>query len=366
MIYLTLTPTTDFLYLSIQIYMVLKNTENEIFTALKKLLCEGGKKLVIVPHENPDGDAIGSAVGLAEIMKNIGHAVQIISPGDYPEFLKWFSSDVEILVFDKNKTKAKAAFKKADVLLCVDFNEAKRAGDLEKYILGFNRTKILIDHHPYPVKFCDYTISEPTYSSTAELIFDVIGSVNFEKYINHSAAEALYTGIMTDTGSFSHNTSNPNTFKVVSELMAYGINTDKIQSNVYHNFSASRMKLLGYCLNEKMEVFPEYRSAVIFISKEELERFNFEPGDTEGFVNYPLSINNIVFSALFIEKEDYVKASFRSKGNFPSNTFSKNHFGGGGHLNAAGGETKLSLNEAVEEFRQLLGQYKHLLLETKF
>ena len=366
MIYLTLTPTTDFLYLSIQIILVLKNTGNEVFTALRNLLSEKEKKIVIVPHENPDGDAIGSAVGMAEIVKNIGHHVQIISPGDYPEFLKWFSSEVEIFVFSKNKSKVKKVFKSADILICVDFNEAKRAGELEKFLLEFNGPKVLIDHHPYPTNFCDYTVSEPSYSSTAELIFDVAKQLNFETYIKYNAAEALYTGIMTDTGSFSHNTSNPNTFKVVSELMVHGINTDKIQSNVYHNFSASRMKLLGYCLNEKMEVFPEYRAAVIYISKEELEQFNFKPGDTEGFVNYPLSIYNIVFSALFIEKDDFVKASFRSKGNFPSNAFSSEHFEGGGHMNAAGGETKLSLNEAVDKFRQLLEQYKYQLNETKF
>lgn len=366
MIYLTLTPTADFLYLSVQIVMVLKNTGNEIFTALKNLLGEAGKKIVVLPHENPDGDAIGSAIGLAEVVKNLGHAVHIISPGDYPAFLKWFSSKVEILVYDKNKKQAKTIVGNADLMICVDFNEAKRAGKLGKHILQFDRPKILIDHHPQPVDFCDYMVSEPSYSSTAELIYDVVKRMDLESFINHEAAEALYTGIMTDTGSFSHNTSNPNTFKVVSELMVHGINTDKIQSNVYHNFSASRMKLLGYCLNEKMEVFPEYRAAVIYISKKELEEFNFEPGDTEGFVNYPLSINNIVFSALFIEKEDFVKASFRSKGNFPTNAFSREHFEGGGHLNAAGGETKLSLNEAVEKFRQLLGQYEHQLKETNF
>ncbi len=352
--------------MSIQIIIVLKNTGNEIFKPLKALLQQGGKNIVVVPHENPDGDAIGSAIGISEILKNIGHNIQVITPGDYPGFLKWFSSSVEVLVFDKNKSKAKAAFNNADVLICVDFNEPKRAGDLDKYILEFEKQKVLIDHHPYPSDFADFTISEPSYSSTAELIFDVVKGLDLKQYITRSAAEALYTGIMTDTGSFSHNTSNPNTFKVVSELMVYGINTDKIQSNVYHNFSASRMKLLGYCLNEKMEVFPEYRAAVIYISKEELLRFNFEPGDTEGFVNYPLSINNIVFSALFIEKEEYVKASFRSKGNFPVNAYSKEHFNGGGHRNAAGGETNLSLNEALVKFKELLPQYASQLEETVF
>jgi bifunctional oligoribonuclease and PAP phosphatase NrnA len=350
--------------LSVQILNILKNTGIEIITSVKQLLEKAGKKIVIVPHENPDGDAIGSAIGLAEILVNYGHHVQVISPNNYPGFLKWFTSEINIVIYDNYKKKAKKIIENADVLICVDFNDAKRAARLEKHIFEFKKQKLLIDHHPNPVEFCDFTISEPTYSSTAELIYDVAKLIGFEKYINRNAAEALFTGIMTDTGSFSHNISNPNTFSVVAELMKLGISTKKIQSNVYHNFSASRMKLLGYCLNEKMEVFPELRSAVISISKKELEQFNFEPGDTEGFVNYPLSINNIVFSALFIEKEGLVKASFRSNGNFAANQFSQNHFEGGGHLNAAGGESKMSLNKTTETFKQLLGQYKHQLLET--
>jgi phosphoesterase RecJ-like protein len=249
-------------------------------------------------------------------------------------------------------------------MFCLDFNEASRAGKLKNKILEFTNPKILIDHHPYPTTFCDYTISEIQYSSTAELIYDVVCKTGFEGFITTSSAEALYTGILTDTGSFAHNTSNPNTFKVVSELMRFGINSDKIQSGVYDNFSADRMRLLGYCLSEKMVVYPELRAAMISISKKELEQFNFKPGDTEGFVNYPLSINNIVFSAIFIEKEDIVKASFRSKGNFPANHFSSENFSGGGHLNAAGGESDLSLEETIKKFTQLLPHYKHQLLET--
>jgi len=185
-----------------------------------------------------------------------------------------------------------------------------------------------------------------------------------DKFINSNAAAALYTGILTDTGSFNHNTSNPNTFKVVSELVAFNIDTQKIQSEVYHNFSEKRMRLLGFCLNQKMQVFPEYRAALISITKKELDEFNYKTGDTEGFVNYPLSINNVVFSALFIEKDGWIKASFRSKGNFPVNHFSFSHFGGGGHVNAAGGETKLSLEESIELFVHLLVQYKQQLQET--
>jgi phosphoesterase RecJ-like protein len=342
----------------------LENTGNEIFNFMREFLAEAGKNIVIAPHENPDGDALGSSIGLAEILKTSGQNVCIISPNDYPGFLKWFSSEVEVIVFEREKKKARKYLENADFLICLDFNDAKRTARLEKEILGFSKTKLLIDHHPYPVYFCDYTVSEPAYSSTAELVFDFINKIGFEKYLSYSAAEALYTGILTDTGSFSHNTSRPNMFRVVSELMKFGINTDKIQSNIYHNFSSDRMKLLGYCLNEKMEVFPELRSAVISITKAELEKFNFKPGDTEGFVNYPLSINNIVFSALFIEKEGFVKASFRSKGNFPANEFSKNHFSGGGHLNAAGGESKDNFEKTIELFRQLLPRYKHQLMET--
>ncbi len=344
--------------------IILKNTDIQIIASLKELINNKKLNIVIIPHEHPDGDAIGSALGLAEVLNHFGHKAQIVSPTDYPDFLKWFSSEADITVHSNKKKLANSIIKNSDIMFCVDFNEASRAGKLEKMILEYRNPKILIDHHPYPTYFCDLTISETHYSSTAELIYDVLCKTGFKKHITKNAAEALYTGILTDTGSFNHNTSGPNTFKVVSELMKFGIETQKIQSGVYHNFSASRMKLLGYCLSQKMDVFPEFRTAVISITKKELEDFEFKTGDTEGFVNFPLSINDIVFSAIFIEKEGLVKASFRSKGNFPVNHFSRDHFNGGGHLNAAGGDTKLSLDSAVEKFTQLLPKYKHQLLET--
>jgi phosphoesterase RecJ-like protein len=354
----------DFLSLSIQIFMVLKNTGNEIFNSLKELLGQKHQKMLLVTHENPDGDAIGSAIGLGEILRNFGHEVIIVVPNDYPAFLQWFSSDLEILIYERKKNQVKSLLKETDVLICLDFNEPKRAAKMEKKLLEFSKPKVLIDHHPNPSGFCDYSISETEFSSTAELVFEVVKKIGLKDYINYNAAEALFTGIMTDTGSFSHNISRPGPFSVVSSLMEWGIDTDKIHAAIYHNFSENRMKLLGHCLGQKMEVFPEFRSAIIWISQKELEDYDFQPGDTEGFVNYPLSINNIVFSALFIEKKDHVKASFRSKGNFPVNEFSRDHFSGGGHRNAAGGESKLSLEESVEKFKQLLKQYEHQLKET--
>jgi len=340
----------------------LKNTELHTFNAIEKAL-KAAHKIAIVPHENPDGDAIGSALGLGQALKNQGKEVTVISANDYPDFLKWFSSDVPLLIYDKNKNKVKALLQDVDLLICVDFNEPKRAGHLEKKILGFDKTKILIDHHPYPADFCNYTVSETQYSSTAELVVDVLAQTGMTSFIDEKSAEALYTGILTDTGGYSHNTSK-NTFKVVSELMECGINTDRIQSAVFHNFSSDRMRLLGYCLHQKMVVFPEYRTAYIALTQKELEAFNFKPGDTEGFVNYPLSIDNIVFTALFIEKNEYVKASFRSKGNFPANAFSRDHFNGGGHLNAAGGESELGFEETLQKFTDLLPEYADLLTQT--
>lgn len=355
----------DFISLSVQIFNVLKNTGNEIFNSIGKVLATKPENVVIVPHENPDGDAVGSAIGLGEVLQNYGHHVNIISPNDYPDFLKWFSSELKILVFERQKKEAKKLLSDAGVLICVDFNEPTRGAKMEKLLTGFSGPKIMIDHHPNPSDCADYLVSEPRYSSTAELIFDVVKKIGLEKHFNRQAAEALYTGIMTDTGSFSHNINNANTFKVIAEMMEWGIDPGKIQSNIYHNFSAARMRLLGHCLNNKMEVFPEYRAAMIYISKEELKEFDYKPGDTEGFVNYPLSIKNIVFCALFTEKKDFIKASFRSKGDFPANKFSQEHFNGGGHLNAAGGEIKLTVDETIEKFRQLLADYKHLLERTK-
>jgi bifunctional oligoribonuclease and PAP phosphatase NrnA len=354
----------DFLSLSIQIFIILKNTGNQIFTSLRELLTTRRQKVLLVTHENPDGDAIGSAVGLGEVLQNFGHEVKIIVPNDYPSFLQWFSSKLEILIYDRQKKKSNALLEDAEVLVCLDFNEAKRAARMKKKLEKFSKVKVLIDHHPNPTPFCDYMVSEPDYSSTAELVFDVIQRIHLGKYMNHDAAEALFAGIMTDTGSFSHNISRAKTFRTAAKLMEWAINTEKIHSAVYHNFSVNRMKLLGHCLNRKMDVLPEYRTAIIWLSQDELQEYDFQPGDTEGFVNYPLSINNIVFSALFMEKKDHVKVSFRSKGNFPVNEFSRDHFSGGGHRNAAGGETKLSLTESVERFKQLLTDYKHLLVET--
>ena len=341
--------------------MILENTGNEIIRTILEVLVLSSGPIAIVPHSNPDGDAIGSAYGLGLVLKNAGKEVFIITPNDYPDFLAWLNGELEIINYLKRKKTEEAILKRCKVIFCFDFNEIGRADEMEKTIAAFQGTKILVDHHPDPTPFCDLMVSEPAYSSSAELVYDLVVALGLEGFICRKAAEALYTGIMTDTGSFSYSTSRPELYRVLSALVAFGIDTAAIHSLVYDNFSADRMRLMGFCLQQKMVVLPEFRTAYIFLSRDELKMFNFVPGDTEGFVNIPLSIRNIVFSALFIEKEHVVKASFRSKGSFPANAFAASHFNGGGHLNAAGGDDKDTLVNVVEKFTQLLPAYLHLL-----
>lgn len=339
----------------------MKNTDLKIVNSVKKIFTDLKGQVLIVPHENPDGDAIGSAVGLGVVLINAGFRVKIITPNNYPDFLKWLDGSVEILNFEKSKKQILNLLSGTQLVFCLDFNELKRAGELKKYLDVPETVTVLIDHHPHPTGFCNFTISDTSYSSTAELVYDFLYEAGFSQFIDRKAAEAFFTGIMTDTGSFSYGISNPNTFRVLSELISFNIDPEKIHKYVYDNFSADRMRLLGFCLSEKLEFLPEFRTAFISITKDELKRYNFVPGDTEGFVNYPLSVSNIVFSALFIEKEGMVKISFRSKGDFPVNDLCSRYFNGGGHKNAAGGESYQPLDVTIEKFRQLLPSVLHQL-----
>lgn len=319
------------------------------------------KNIIVIPHSYPDGDAIGSALGLYLTLKAAGKNAELISPNGFPDFLHCLPHCNEIIVANKTKYDLESLFNKADLLICVDFNMANRMGDLEKFVKKSNAVKILIDHHPEPEEFCDYIYSNTSASSAAELVFQVIEQTGYNKYINTAIATNIYAGIMTDTGCFSYSSSNPNTFRVASELMKYGVNADTVYDNIYNNFSFERMRLLGLSLNEKMVFLPEYKTAFISLSAKELEDYKFKAGDTEGFVNYPLSIKGVVFSAIFIEKQKNIKISFRSKGNFAVNKFAIEHFNGGGHVNAAGGESYENLDKCVNKFIALLKNYENEL-----
>jgi len=330
---------------------------------VKEWLKKDVKKIVIIPHVNPDGDAIGSALGLNDVFNNAGFESNVIVPNDFPVYLSWLGSVGVPLIYEQNGEQCNKLIDNTDAFFFLDFNDIKRLGKIEEYLRLNSKKVVLIDHHPDPQIKADFMFSDTNVCSTAELVYDFVEALDMLDYLGVNGANALLTGIIADTGSFSHNASRPPMYHIVGELIKRGADKEKINESLYNNFSEKRMRLLGYCLSEKMEIFPEYRTALIWLSAEELKRFDFHPGDTEGFVNYPLSVKGVVFSAFFMEKHDQVKISFRSKGSFATNDFSGVHFNGGGHRNASGGETKLSMAEALALFKELLPQYSERLEE---
>ena len=324
---------------------------------IKKLLDRNRKNITIITHVNPDGDAIGSCLALGRILSVAGHQTGIITPNMYPDFLKWMPGNDQVIVFTNAQKKARELVEKADVIFCIDFNDLSRVKQINELVEKSAALKVLIDHHPTENYFADVVYCDINTSSTAELIFDFVQELGYEKDIDTEFATCIFAGIMTDTGCFSFNSSIPHTYRVVAELLEYGIDKDMAYYNIYDNFSVDRMRLLGYALNNKMEIIQEFHTAVITLSREEQKKYKFQPGDSEGFVNYPLSIKGIKFSAFFIEKEDHVKMSFRSKGSFAVNKFAELHFKGGGHLNASGGEYSGTMESALNMFRAFLAQY---------
>ena len=336
----------------------MERVDIELINCFERLIKDSSKSVVLIPHMNPDGDAMGSVLGLWRVLKNAGLQVKVVSPTKYPEFYHWMDGHDEVIIYSHHPKQSARALDESDLIICMDFNQLSRLGEMRPLVENYAGKKILIDHHPYPGNFTDLIISDITYSSTAELIFSVLQSTDLAQYIDKDAATSFFTGIMTDTGSFDFNVSNPNTFEVVAQLTRMGIDQLDIHSQVYDNYSADRMKLMGFCLSNRMTVFPEYHAACMYITLEDQKAFNFKTGDNEGFVNMPLSIKGVIFSALFTEKEKYVKASFRSKGNFAVNEVSEKYFNGGGHRNAAGGEFYASLPEALAQFEKLLPEFE--------
>ncbi len=330
----------------------------ELIRNFESLIANSSKSIVVIPHTNPDGDAMGSVLGLWRVLKNAGFKVKVVSPTKYPEFYHWMDGHDEVIIFSHHPKQSARALEESNLIICMDFNQLSRLGEMRPLIENYPGKKILVDHHPYPGNFTDLIISDITFSSTAELIFSVLQSTSLAQFIDRDAATSFFTGIMTDTGSFDFNVSNPNTFEVVAQLTRMGIDQLDIHSKVYDNYSADRMRLMGFCLSNRMTVYPEYHAASMYITLEDQKAFNFKTGDNEGFVNMPLSIKGVVFSVLFTEKEKYVKVSFRSKGEFAVNEVSEKYFNGGGHRNAAGGEFYASLPEALDQFEKLLPEFE--------
>ncbi|HET6244938.1 MAG: bifunctional oligoribonuclease/PAP phosphatase NrnA [Bacteroidetes bacterium] len=319
------------------------------------------RNIVIVTHKNPDGDAIGSSLALYNYLQIKGHHVTVITPNDYPDFLKWLNGNNKVINFETKAKKAKEIISKANVVFCLDFNSLKRIDELGEVIGISDAIKIIIDHHLEPEDFADVTISDTFASSTAQMVYEFIVAMGDKDIINKAIADAIYLGIMTDTGSFRFSSVTALTHHVIAHLIEAGADNSMVHEKVYDTNTESRLKLLGYCLSEKLKVFEEFHTALITLTKDELQRFNYKKGDTEGFVNYPLSIEGIKMTAFFTEGEEYIRISFRSKGDFSVNELSKNHFNGGGHGNAAGGMSELTMDETVLKFISLLPQYRNAL-----
>jgi bifunctional oligoribonuclease and PAP phosphatase NrnA len=312
--------------------------------------------IAIISHVNPDGDAVGSSLALYHYLKSSGKEVSVIMPDEYPDFLKWMPGSEQVMIFTKNKS-AGAAIRDADMIFCLDFNSPDRAGEAEKLITGSQAFKILIDHHPKPSGFPDLIYSDTLASSTAELVFRFIEATGEPELVDKISATCLYAGMMSDTGSFSFNSSQPETYRVLIELLKKGIDKDFIYSMIYDNFSENRLRLLGYCLDSNMVVLQQFKTAYISLSLNEKKQYKYIRGDAEGFVNYPLSVKGIEFVAFFMENDDHIRISFRSKGEFNTNVFAAENFEGGGHINASGGESRLSLSDTIKKFISLLPGY---------
>jgi len=329
--------------------------------SIKKLLSEK-KKIVITTHYNPDGDAMGSSLGLYHYLKSKKHIVNIITPNVWPSFLNWMPGSDNCIAGDLHLKKAARLLEEAEIIFSLDYNALKRTNDLADLIGASSGIKIMIDHHQQPENFATYTYSDVAASSTCEMVYEFIKAIDDTVQISKDCAECLYTGIMTDTGSFKFSSTTSKTHLIVADLIAHGARNTYIHQQLFDNNTYERMRLLGYCLSEKLTLLNEYHAAFIALTSQDLEHFHYKKGDTEGIVNYALSISDINFSAIFIERDDEIKISFRSKGNFDVNTFARNHFEGGGHPNAAGGKGANTMDETIMKFVQLLPQYKQALL----
>jgi phosphoesterase RecJ-like protein len=331
---------------------------SEITTTVNKLL-NGRKNIVIVGHKNPDGDAVGSCLGLYFFLKELGHNPTVIVPNDFPDFLKWLPGSETITIYEKSVDHSLALISDADLIFTLDFNSLGRIGAMQTPLENSSASFVMIDHHQQPEDYAVATYSDTTMSSTCEMVYVFIESLQGLHLLDSKIATNLYTGIMTDTGSFRFPSTSPSTHRRIAELMDAGADNAIIHQNIYDTNSPDRMKLLGLAL-KNLVILREYNTAYISIKQRDLDDNNFKKGDTEGFVNYALSIKGIVFAVIFIEnkQESIVKMSLRSKGDFSVNDVARTHYNGGGHINAAGGRSSHSLNKTISEFISILPAYK--------
>ncbi|MBT3174712.1 MAG: bifunctional oligoribonuclease/PAP phosphatase NrnA [Lentimicrobiaceae bacterium] len=335
--------------------MLIKGNKSEI-----KELIDSGKNIVLTSHTNPDGDAIGSLIAMYNYLKKLNNTVTMMVPNKFPEFYKWLPKSEDIIIYENRPKHAQKILHNADLIFALDFNALSRLGVLTDIVEATSCTRILIDHHIDPeVDKFNYCYSTTNVSSTAELVYSFIEMLGDEKLIDKNISEGIYTGIVTDTGSFSFSCNRPETYNITSKLISHGVDAQKIHKLIYDTFSENRLRLLGYAISERMMVWDEYHTALIYLSKEDLLKFNYQVGDTEGMVNYPLSMEKINMSVLISEKDNLLRLSFRSKGDFSVNDLCRKHFNGGGHKNAAGGREANNIDAFIKKLKSILEDYKN-------
>lgn len=333
--------------------MITKIIDEDLIQEAKSYI-EEADNIVITTHVSPDGDAIGSSLAFCIFLRTIGKNANVIVPNDFPGFLKWMPASSDIIVYEKKKEIADKMIEQAELIFALDFNVLKRIENVAISVADSAAKKVIIDHHLDPGNFADLVISYPLFSSTSEMIFRIICRMGYYTELTKECAECIYTGMMTDTGGFTYNSNGSEVYVIISELIKKGIDKDVIYDKVYNNYSESRYRLMGYMLYEKMKIYPEFGAAMISLTNEELSKYDFKKGDTEGFVNMPLSIKGVIFSAFFKEEGGKIKCSFRSQGDVATNLFAAKFFNGGGHKNASGGESYESMERVIADFEQAL------------
>lgn len=332
----------------------------EFFHALNAVI-QSPKRITVLSHVNPDGDAIGSSLAFSQFLQKLGHQVEVMVSNDFPGFLAWMPDACKIHIYDKEAEQCDKILDASDVLAILDFNHLSRSGLIQEKLKSLNVNKILIDHHR-DTDFGDFycSLSDTQVSSTAELVAETI--LHFgEHYVDEAIATNILVGIVTDTGSFAHSIFHPETLSICAKMIEKSMPYNQIHRLVYDTFSENRLRLLGFSISNKMEVLDEFSTAIISLTKEELASFDYQVGDTEGIVNYPLSMKKIRMSVLVTERQGVIRFSFRSKGSFSVHEVAQKHFNGGGHTNAAGGTLSCSMEAALEKLHQVLPEYKELL-----
>ena len=320
---------------------------------LDKLIKES-RNIAITCHMAPDGDAVGGANALCLLLRNMGKVANVITPDQAPYDLEFIPGYNQMTAYSRHPMKAKRLINEADLIVCLDYNGLNRVAQMSTLLRDATCKKVMIDHHLHPEDFCDLTISYPVMTSTCELLYRILHHLNYTELIDKTIAECIYTGMMTDTGNFSYNSNHAELYLIVAELVRKGVDKDRIYKLAINTSSENRMRLTGYALAEKMIVYPEHKASLIVLTGDDLTRFFYESADTEMLANKPLAIPEVVWSTFFRQEKGYVKVSMRSEGNFAVNILCTRYFNGGGHANAAGGEFRGTMDDAIKTYRQLL------------